>query len=266
MTGTVVTVNGVSSALAIPELLVVRVRRQLLGDRRDVRRQVPGRAGAWVFPEQPGDRKISIEFDLLADSFAARRDAVRKLAEWADTPNGIVKLIIDDEPDRYYEAILSNAPDVDEWLLRGSGELDYAAGPYALGSVPETVAIVATGSPDSDTFAAAGALVGYPEIKLTPAGGTVTSFTLTMNGDALTWAGLINNGGSLTISSISTIVLAGASTDVELTGAYNAANLSMAAVAGTWPLIVPGLNSWTLIYTGTATSVTLATTWRKRYR
>lgn len=266
MTGTVITLNGATSADSIPELLVVQVRRPLLGARRDAFVVVPGRAGSYAFAEEPGDASLRIDFDILGDTFEDRRDAVRRLADWADTPAGPVPLYVDDEPDRYYEAILEGGLDVDEWLLRASGALDYRVSPYALAADLSSATVLFSGSPDSDTFAAADEIVALPVIEVTPTNGTLTGFTLTLNGDALTWAGLVADDATLTISSISATVTTGANVDVNLTGTFVVGSLDMADVDGTFPLIVPGSNAIALTWSGTATNVTVEVTWRRRYR
>lgn len=266
MSGTVLTLNGTSSATAVPELLVVKVARQLLGDRRDVFVEVPGKAGSYAFAEEPGDRYVVIAFDLQASTFELRRDAVRRLAAWADTPAGPVPLAIDDEPDRYSEAVLVGPLDVTEWLTRGSGELEYRVGPYALANDTTTETELLTPSPDSMTFTAADEVVAYPVIELTATDGTMTGFTLSLNGDALTWSGLVIMTDTLTVSTISATVTQGANVDVNLVGTFNVGALDMTDVDGNFPLIVPGSNTLDLSWTGTATGITVAITWRRRYR
>ena len=266
MSSTIVTLNGSPSSTAVPELLVVAVRRELLGARRDVFIDVPGKPGSYAFAEEPGDRFLRIEFDILGDSFEDRRDAVRRLAEWADTPSGTVPLAIDDEPGRYSEAMLTGGLAVEEWLVRGSGELEYRVGPYSLADVATTETIALSGSPDSASFSAADEIIAYPIIELTPTNGTLTSFALDLNGDTVSWSGLVLDDQTVTISSISVTITQGANVDVNLTGTFNVEDLDMADADGVFPLIVPGSNSLDLSWTGTATNVTVEITWRRRYR
>lgn len=264
---TTINLNATDSATAVPEMLIVRIRRRLLGARRDTFVEVPGRGGSWVFPEEPGDRSIFVEFDLQGSAFSNLRDAVRRLATWADTLNGAKRFIASDEPDRFYDVVLVGSLDVDEWLLRGSGELEYRAGPYAQAVTPTTETFAASGAgSDSDTFAALDELVAYPVIEITPTNGTITALAFTMNGDTLDWSGLIADDETLSISSIANVVTAGESDDVNLTGAYDVSALSMSAVDGRFPLVIPGANAWSMTWTGSATTVTIEITWRRRYR
>jgi len=260
------TLNGSSLATAVPAASILRVRRTLLGFRRDQFVDVPGRRSSWVFAEEPGDRSIVLEVDLGATSFATRRSAVTALADWADTLAGRVPLIIDDETDRYYEVVLDNAPDVDEWLITGYAELSYRSGPYALAVSTSSQSITATGGAATGSFTAADGITAYPVVVVTPIGGTLTGFTLDLNGSALTWAGLRGAGLPVTVSSISYTVTDGANTDVNLTGAYVAGDVNMSSVSGEFPVIVPGTNTYTFTTTGTATSVRFAIQWRRNYR
>ena len=269
MTTTDVTLNAVDLSDAVPEAAILRVRRKLVGARRDTFVDVPGRAGAWVFREEPGDRTIVLELDLAGVSFATRRAAVLDLAEWADTPAGPVRLIIDDEPDRYYTVVLADDPDVDEWLNNAAAELTYRADPYAHAITTSSAPITATSGTAAGTFAASDTIVTYPVIEVTPLDGTLTGFTIGLNGDAITWTDeTVMSGETVTISSISSTVTLGVSTDVHLTGAYNASDVAMATVSGTFPLIIPGtdINTYSITTTGTATNVRFVITWRRRYR
>lgn len=263
---TEITLNAVTLSTAVPELLVVKVSRPLVGDRRDQFVEVPGRSGSWAFRELPGDRVFRIEFDILAPTFELRRDAVRRLADWADTPAGQVRMIIGDEPDRYHLAMLAEAPTVVEWLTRGTGELSYRVGPYALDLVDGSAIFNATASPFSQSVTIAEDVEVYPVLEVTPTNGTITALDLGFEEGPLSWAGLILSGDTLTISSISDTITAGVSTDVNLTGAFNGAAVQMTDAAGIFPILAPGSNPFTFTWAGTATTVTFEFTWQRRYR
>ena len=318
---TTASLNNVALATAVPSATILSVSRPLVGARRHSRIAIPGRPGGWTFDEVPGDRTISLVVTIGATSFAARRAAVTELAYWADIGT-TMRLVIDDEPDRYHDVILADAPDVAEWLLSGDVTLAFLAGPYASAVALSTEAIAAAGAgADSGTFSIADRVAAEPVIEVTPTNGTVSAFTLTMNGDALTWGAsaggarptapvieladapatspaagafvafvatggrgyatyadgyvydglgwrlaLIASGETLTISSISDTVTVGINDDVDLVGTFDVAALDISDVAGTFPLLLEGLNTWALAWTGTATAVTLDITWRERFR
>jgi len=266
MTATAITLDGVAST-TITELIITRVTRQLVGTRRDTFVEVPGRPGAWAFHERPGDRTIVVEFDLQGASIAARRSAVRRLADWADTPFGAVHMIINDEPDRYYTAILADGGDVDEWLVSGTGELTFRVGPYAFNTTPATATFHGTGTFIVDGVTNAESVEVYPVLEITPTNGTIVTLDLAFGADsALSWGGLIADDDTLTVSSLSDTITTGVNGDVNLTGAFDPGLLSMGEVVGTFPILLPGANPFTFIWSGTATAVTFTFTWQRRYR
>lgn len=259
------TLNTLDLSDVVPQAVIVSVRRGLVGKRRHSSIDIPGRAGSWTFDEQPGDRAVELEIDLQGVSFEDRREAVRELAYWADVGT-TSRLILSDEPDRFHDALLDDAPNPEEWLLRGGCSLRFLVGPYALMLAVSTEAITANSNPDSGSFAVADRVTAEPVIEITPAGGGLTGFTLTVNGYGLTWAGVLGSGATLTISSISDTVTVGANDDVDLTGTFDVADLDMADVSGEFPLILEGTNTWAITWTGAATSVAVDFTWRERTR
>jgi predicted phage tail component-like protein len=261
-----VTLNGVTLASAVPTAAVLDVRRPLAGRRRDVYVEVPGRPGSYVYPEAPGDRELGIVVDIAADTMADRRAAVIALADWCDL--GVVApLIIDDQDDRYHEALLASGPDVLERLLSAATELRFRVTPYALAIEVTSTSVGVTGtSPYAAELELDGNVAVDPIIEITPTDGTITGFTLTVGDRALTWSGVIADDQTLTISSISDTATVGVNGDTMLTGAYNQGAVSMADMTGDFPIVEPGTNDWSLEWTGTATTITVEFTWRERYR
>jgi len=257
--------NGVELTDLAPSALIVDIARQLVGQRRSVFVEMPGRAGSWKFPEKPGDRRVSIELSLSAASFAERRAEVRAVAAWCDL-DGPARLILSDEPDRYHDALLEDGA-VFEQLAHGSGSLTFRVGPYALAITPSSTEITATGSgSDSGSFTGADELDALPVVEITPTDGTLTGFEFTLNGDAISYGDTIAAGDTVTISSISDTVTLGASGDTDLTGAFVAGLVAMGTVSGEFGRVIPEANDWALNWTGTATEITIAITWRDRYR
>lgn len=262
-----VTLNTVALSTAVPDALVLKVARQLTGARRTAFVEVPGRAGAWTFPEQPGDRTLTVVVDITAASFAERREAVRDLAYWADV-GAVARLIVDDEPDRYHDAILDASVDVSEWLtVAGDIEIPFRTGPYAnaITITEETLAVTGP-SPDAGTFDAPDTVEALPVIEVTPTNGTLTTFTLELNGAALTYATAVADDATITISSLVDTVFAGANIDPTLAGLLNPALVSMGGVTGEFPRIVEGSNDWDFTWAGTATAITVTIRWRERFR
>lgn len=262
-----ITLNNVALSSAVPAAKVLRPVRPLLGAQRTRHVAVPGKAGAWRYTDEPGDRVITVLVDVQADTFAARSAALEDLADWADvgTPANI---IVDDQTDRYHVGILDDAPDVDDWLNNGTVTLRFRCDPYALAVSTSSESATASGSPDTDTFVAADDIAAEPIVELTPLNGTLTGFTWTLNGDALVYGTgntTIASGNTVTLSSISDTVTLGVNGDTMLTGAYTG-TIAMQDVSGVFGLITPGTNTWALTWTGTATNVGVSITWRRRYR
>jgi len=268
---TTVSVDGTGLADAVPEAMVLRVRRDLTGAIRTTVVNVPARAGAWRFPEAPGPKKLTIDLHLLADSFAVRRAACNALALWL-TPSIAeeVQIIVDDEPDRFYLGMFDDDRAPDEWLIAAEISLVFNVDPYRHATTLSTVTVTATGSPDSDTFTVPDDLSADPIIEITPTNGTLATLELTFNGDSVEWSGpdVLASGETLTISSLSDTVSLGENVDVNLTGAFDpgAAEQGIASVSVSgFPSILPGSNAWALSWTGTATSVDITFTWRERF-
>lgn len=260
-----VTLAGVALSAVVPEAIVLKVSRGLLGERRDTWQEVPGRAGSWMYPEEPGDRTIAITINIEGADYAARRAAVNALAAWADSVD-LVPLAIDDEPDRYWDAKLTGPADPAEWLLAADIDLEFRVGPYAW---------AASLAASTDTWTAADGVPhtltlpdevkAQPVLQITAGGAPIPSFTLTVNGEALTYGAALAAGASLTVNGIAYMVTTGANADTTLIGYFNPANVSMATVDGEFPVLVPGANTITLD-TPAGQSATITAAWRRRYR
>lgn len=267
MTSTTFTFDGVSST-TIPELLVTRVRRPLVATRRDEYVEVPGREGFWLFPEKAGSRILTLELDLLAAGFAARRAAVIALADLLDRPATLAKLIVDDEPDRFHRCRLASAPDPEEWLTHAAFAVELMAEPYAQAITPTEETWTAT-SAVAHNFTPADDVYGIPEIEVTANGGTVTSLVLNVNGDVLTYAlggtGL-TAGQTITISTLAYVLTRGTSGDPDLDGTFDPDDLDMATVSGDFGYVAAGLNTITATRTGSALTLGVTVRWRQRSR
>jgi phage-related protein len=263
----VVTLDGVTSTAGVAELKIRRVERDALGEDRTERVEVPGRAGAWTFPESPGTRRIRLIGWLQAEGVAAKRTAIHNLSEWiAAAQDAEVQLIVSDESDRFYDVTVKDW-DVDTAERHPTVVIEFVGSAYALATALSTHTENASGSPDSGTFNVTDDFAADPVIEITPTNGTLTGFTLTLNGDTVEWiGGLIGDDDTITISSLSDTVTLGANDDMELTGVFDPLDVSMAAVSVSgFPSLVPGSNSWALTWTGTATTVDVDFTWRERF-
>lgn len=262
------TFAGTALSTAVPEALITKVTRTLLGSVRDTYVEVPGYDGSWVFPERPGDRRVVIALHLLGEAstypidqtgFEARRAAVRALANWVASSD-TAALVIDDEDDRYWVAKLASAPDPDEWLHTATIELEFRVGPYALDNDPSTETWTATPD-DPHAFTVPDDLDARPVIEVTPSGALSDGFTITVNGTPLVYGTAVGGSDTITLNSISYTVNTGANEDTDLVGYFDPDTLSMADLNGDFGVLTPGDNEVTI--DGAAD---VAVTWRRRYR
>lgn len=265
MPGIEVVWNGVSST-DIPELVFSNPVRQLLGGHRGSFLDIPGRRGSWYYPDFRSRRQITLPGFILSDTFpTGRRDAVTALADWADV-EGEAHLILGDEPTVFYEAVLTDTGDTEEWRELGTFELTFMVNPYSFAL--DTSSVLENADDDfSDTIDFDLLTVVLPVIEITPTDGTITAFTLEINGETLSYTGLINMGDTLTINSIAAVVVEGTGVDIELIGVYDPGALVMGYVTGTFPYLQPGANSFHFVrVSGTATDININIRYRKAYR
>lgn len=251
---------------SIPELVIGQVTRDLVGQPRGTFKEVPGKDGSWFFGQARGRREIRAQCFILADSIAERRTVMEEVANWLDVTTE-AKLELSDEPGIYYMAVLSEAPQPAEWRELGTFELAWQAQPYSYDNEPDTESFTA----DADELHSwdPGLVVyTYPIIEITPTNGTLTGFSLETNGDTLFYSGLVADDATLTINSIAGVVLQGSNLDIELTGAYDPLASDMGGVSGKFPVLLPGVSNTVHFVKsgGTATSITVDITYRKRYR
>lgn len=260
------TFDGVDLSDAVPEFVIKTVDRDLVGARRDAVVSVPGFAGAWVFGEQPGLRRIVLGGAVLVDDVDQRQAKVEALAGWADRAP-TKPLILSDQPDRFWDAWLAAAPAVVGDEYAAETVLEFSAMPYAQATTATLQTLsLSGGSPKSGTFTASDTITAPPVVQITPTNGTITGFTWTLNAAAMSNVLTVASGATVTLSSLSSTITTGVNTDVNLTGAFVLGSVAMAQASGDFGWIVPGSNAWSLAWTGTATTATVTLTWRRRYR
>lgn len=264
--GVDITWNAISST-TIPGIVFTNPNRQLLGEFRGSLQLIPGRRGSWFFPEVRGRRTISVPGYILREGdFDARRATMETLADWLDIDiQG--RLIFSDDPTVYYEAVVGDCGNTDEWRDLGTFELQWMVNPFAWDLTLTNLILSATATYNT-TFDPAIKTPLYPIIEVKPTDGTLTEFGLTINGQSIHWlGGSLAMNSTLTIDSLSAVVTTGVNTDVELTGAYNPASVTMSGVTGQFPYLLPGVNTFNFTKTtGTATAITIKIIYRKAYR
>ena len=254
MTITTATLGGVDSS-SIADLVITGVRRQVTPAVRDVYLEVPGRAGAWHFPERGGDRELELGLLLASSSFAGRRTAARAVGRWLWPAADLAprrQLIVSDEPDRYDLVALADAVDVDELLETGQGSATFRTGPFSYSTTQDTADLTLTPSSSLDTFdIAAGADLANElpfRVTLTPQL-AIGGFILTVNEVELTYGNAVAGGEVVTV-------------DTDTLSVLLQGQPALTSVTGAFATLAAGTNTVEL---SADQAVDLSFTWRRRY-
>lgn len=128
------TFNSIHSSTL--NIVVRSINRQILSASRDEYEYIPGRAGSYLFEEELADRFIEIELAIVENSLINLRKKAREVAKWLRTKQR-VKLIFDDEPDKWYMAKVANQLDLEPRLSTGKTEIIFRCLPYANAELAE---------------------------------------------------------------------------------------------------------------------------------
>ena len=181
----VITWNGVASTL-VPGLVIGKIIRDPIGVVRTALVPVPGRDGAWVFPQNRGMRRMIVSCFIEEESTLDLRETDELFSAWLDVL-GQAYLQTSDDPGIYYEAVLSGVSEDDAWRGVGQYTIEWDLQPYSLS---ESIDIESWTSDENDTHTWDPDLTIelYPVIQVTPTNGTLLGFQLITNGTQLTYA------------------------------------------------------------------------------
>lgn len=165
---------------------------------------VPGKAGVADFGCDSAERTVKVECSVFPQkNFPALVAVLDGMAEWLDPTKGQGQLILEDVPDRYFMARLSEAVDC-ERLLRSAGQFTLSficPDPYAYALTDETyifseagthMAVRHTGNTDS-----------YPvyALKGVIPSGTSSYISIVTGGSELRVTGPLSAGETLLVDS-----------------------------------------------------------------
>jgi len=165
---------------------------------------IPGKAGVADFGSDCAERVITVKCNIYPQhsmaALVARLDAV---AGWLDPADGLQRLVLDDVPDRYFNARLQDALDC-ERLIRSAGsfELKFVCpDPHAYAITDEQFTITTAGS--RTITRAKGNTISQPEyrLKATIPAGTGNAIVISTNGQQLAIGGPLASGETLVIDS-----------------------------------------------------------------
>jgi len=165
---------------------------------------IPGKCGVADFGCDAAERHIAIKCGVTPrHSFAELVSALDGVAEWLDPSRGLGELILDDVPDRYFMARLSEAVNC-ERLIRSAGrfDLDFVCpDPHAYAAADEAYNFTASGS--HAVTRVKGNAMSEPVYSLkgaVPAGASAY-ISLRTNGAELRVVGALASGETLVIDS-----------------------------------------------------------------
>ena len=110
---------------------------------------IPGKAGVADFGSDVAERTITVRCNVFPQhGFAALVAVLDDMAEWLNPAYGLKQLVLDDVPDRFFLARLSDAVNC-ERLIRSAGAFDLqfvCPDPHAYALIDETFTLTSTGA------------------------------------------------------------------------------------------------------------------------
>lgn len=163
---------------------------------------VPGKSGVADFGCDSAERSITVRCGVYPQkSFAALVSVLDNVAEWLDPSRGLGELVLEDVPDRYYMARLSDAVDC-ERLLRTAGAFDLkfvCPDPHAYALTDETYTLSTTGSHEIKRVKGNTQSEPVYLLKGVISSGTSTHITLRTNDSEVRVVGALASGETLVI-------------------------------------------------------------------
>lgn len=163
---------------------------------------VPGKAGLADFGCDSGERMITLTCYIYPQKdFAALVSVLDEMAEWLDPTKGLKQLVLDEVPDRYFKARLSEAVDC-ERLLRSSGTFTLkfiCPDPYGYALEDETFVVSEEG--EHEILRTTGNTASEPvySIQGIVTSGTDSYISIITGGDELRVSGVLSEGETLIV-------------------------------------------------------------------
>lgn len=165
---------------------------------------VPGKAGVADFGCDSGERIITLTCYIYPQKdFAALVSVLDEMSEWLDPTRGLKQLVLDEVPDRYFMARLSEAVDC-ERLIRSAGTFTLkfiCPDPHAYALEDETYVISTEG--EQDVIRTIGNTTSEPvySIQGIVASDSDSYISIITGGEELRVSGVLNEGETLIVDS-----------------------------------------------------------------
>ena len=165
---------------------------------------VPGKAGVADFGCDSSERIIIVNCNVYPQkSFADLVGVLDGLAEWLNPMNGLKQLVLDDIPDRYFYARLTEQVDC-ERLLRTAGAFDLkfiCPDPHAYALTDEQFTISSEGNHEIERLTGNADSEPVYQLKGTISSSSSTYISITTNGEELRVVGALTADEVLVIDS-----------------------------------------------------------------
>lgn len=165
---------------------------------------IPGKPGVADFGSNITERIITVRCNIYPQhGFAALVEVLDAMAEWLNPEHGLHQLVLDDVPDRYFSARLTDAVDCDRLILSaGAFDLKFVCpDPHAYALTDESYTFTTTGAHEVRRFKGNTDSEPVYLIKGTIPSGTATYISLQTNDEELRVIGALASGETLVIDS-----------------------------------------------------------------
>ncbi|WNF36821.1 phage tail family protein [Bacillaceae bacterium IKA-2] len=163
---------------------------------------VPGKAGIADFGSDSMERKIAVSCNIFPQkNFADLVNVLDRVSSWLSPGNGLKQLLLDDVPDRYFLARISEAIDCDR-ILRTSGAFTLnfiCPDPFAYALIDESFIISLAGTHSIERLKGNADSEPLYTLKGVITVGTEKYVSITTNGQELKIIGSLGVGESLII-------------------------------------------------------------------
>ncbi|GHV35197.1 hypothetical protein FACS18949_12670 [Clostridia bacterium] len=165
---------------------------------------IPGKAGVVDFGSNVAEKVITVHCNIYPQrSFAALVSALDDMAEWLNPEHGLRQLVLDDVPDRYFFARLTDAVDCERLILSaGAFDLKFVCpDPHAYTLTDESYTFTTTGAHEVRRLKGNTDSEPVYLMKGSIPSGTATYISLRTNDDELRVIGALASGETLVIDS-----------------------------------------------------------------
>ena len=231
-------------------LVCKSVKRPLLPALKVKRIELPVTSGAYDFDDDEYSmRSVTMKIAYIGTSYEELRTRARSIAAWLST-GVFARLIINDEPDKYYLAKVTSDTDLESLWESGSADIVFDCQPFAYSITGQVLPFAVAGLTNYAFTNPGNRSINYKspqgskfEIQVV---GTFSTLVLTLNGNSITYGTAVN--GTLTIDNIEMEAeVGGVNKFDKLTGDID-----------TFLQIVPGGNTLTVDGTNLNVTVTIS--------